>query len=233
MLIENNAHSIFREDHGEPTTPAFTLSYITYKMQDADSLLTNVRNTARQWLKIVFEGFKLLEQQTPSVTIKNDMKVLDSCHMLLNILVWDIDHKPSNFALMTLSDNVKRIQGIALLALQDNAVFVKVLLSAPWNLSFSCTITQKHAAYSVKGTGSTLMRQIYELARREKKQWITLLPLSDSLSFYTKRIGMTENNRSLQLEVTKDRLPKSLLVPSGNLFEKNLSGISNHFVAKL
>lgn len=129
---------------------------------------------------------------------------------------------------LVLRDLSHRIQGFAIVSEKTNSLVVDTMATAAWNISLENDLGSCLEPFVVCGVGRTLMRQIYELARAKKKKWIKLDTMPTSLGFYQK-LGMEQIQRQspgcfgesytqfrMQVQVM-DSVPKSLVIPSGNL----------------
>jgi hypothetical protein len=127
-------------------------------------------------------------------------------------------------SLLVLHDSTKRIQAIASVNERTQSVYVDTLMSAAWNVPMQGSNTEEHQAYVVKGAGTTLMRQVYELARARGKARVELTPLDSAIGFYDDHLKMKRLFSSLirYFDVVADFVPKTLQVPAGNLLANSV-----------
>ena len=187
--------------------------------------MTTVLN---DWEDIMKSRFKHgLELDLGSEKSESDQKVASS---YTNLMKSFADHfseldqiKPKKSRhIMVLTDSDGQIQALASITEKLQRLDVEILISAPWNVPMNSPISEEHQKLRVRGSGTTLMRQMYELAKEKKKKYVQLRPIDSARSFYVDRLKMTPDGwtPAVRYEVSEDLLPEQLVVPSGNLLKK-------------
>lgn len=215
-----------------------TVTSISTEESKRRIILTAISNTVNDWQTIIKNRFINTQKTNPSWgnsdsletddNLIEDSVIIQKYHYLKEKIEHDISaikvKSKNNYYLMILTDSEQRIQGVASVRIKTNLLFVNVLMTAPWNVPLYSANAPEHKDLVVKGVGTTLMRQIYELAKINKKPTIELNPVPSSLSFYVDHLKMTLSQRrdKVSYVVSEDQIPKALEVESGNLLPTTL-----------
>ena len=81
------------------------------------------------------------------------------------------------------------VQGIAVFQTEPSDIYLKLLASAPWNITLNAPVPDDHRDLQTKKIGTHLIAKCYERGLQESKQRLILTPMSNSLGFY-RHIGM-------------------------------------------
>lgn len=162
------------------------------------------------------EPAKLASDQKLAATYES---LLESAEEQLTQVSGKKENKSRHIMLLTDTDG--QIQGIASIIEKLKKIEVDTLISAPWNVPMNSTLSQEHLPLRTKGTGTTLMRQIYEFAKMKKKQIVELRPIASARSFYVDFLKMTPDDwtPAVRFTVSEEELPEALAVTSGNLLK--------------
>ncbi len=160
------------------------------------------------------EQEKLVADQKLATTYEN---LLEAVEDQIDEIMGKNEKKSRHIMLLTDTDG--QIQGIASVKERLEKIEVDTLLSAPWNVPMNSAPSDEHLPLRVKGSGTTLMRQIYEFAKTKRKQIVELRPIPTARSFYVDVLKMTPDNWSpaLRFTVSAEEVPETLDVASGNL----------------
>ncbi len=152
----------------------------------------------------------------------NDENVMSTYNAVVRGIQNDIKkirEKPG-VTILILLDSQQRVQSISSLKEKKDQLLVRHLLSAPWNIAMHSPNTPQNQAMAVKGAGTTMMRQAYEFARVKNKASIKIFSFPTAVNFYKNHLKMSlsgDCDRTFYFKVSKEELPESLKVSSGNL----------------
>ncbi len=93
---------------------------------------------------------------------------------------------------IALHNSTQKIQGMAASHIETDRVYLKSLISAPWNIPMHAPLPLEERGLVVKGTGKTLLAKSYALAQETGKAQLQTTPLASAFSFY-KSVGMSFN----------------------------------------
>lgn len=224
----------------KPHSPVFTLQCINTKTAaDVKKVyVKTIASTLNDWEDIIKSRLKVSASEE---NFLSDKKMVNAyCDLLETTRTYVAEFerkKEQKFShIMVLTDSDARIQALAALVIKDNSdrVVVETLISAPWNVPMKSENINEHQHLCIKGAGTTMMRQIYELALVKEKKKVVLRPLDSARSFYVDTLKMKTDEQSVALyyDVSPDNLPEKLQVSSGNLLSKLQNGIKHSGVLK-
>jgi hypothetical protein len=191
----------------------FQLRVVTNLLQTSEQKYFRlVKQTISDWQEIVYDRLgrtRLEHQENPTARSLEEMQADSQEAKSYKVLCdeWKkflknpvlVDHR-----IMILTDSEQRIQGLSLISIKTDSIFVKTLMSAPWNIRMHGSNSAEHEQIRVRGVGTTLMRHIYDFATKEQKATIELKPLSGSYAFYKDHLKMTSSVRADGLYFTLD-----------------------------
>jgi hypothetical protein len=195
-----------------------------------------IKQTLRDWQEIISdrfgttraqrqEAFKIsLNQEKADADFKEDMQVVEDYKTVKSMIDKDVESIQKGGTkqryIMLLTDSEARPQAIATIHEEVNSLYVNTIMSAPWNVTMHAEVSPEHAKLAVKRAGTTIMRQVYELALLRNKSTVELKPLTNSLSYYNNYLKMTPSadGKIYSYPVFPESLPAALQVTSGKLF---------------
>lgn len=222
----------------KPDSPLFSLQHVyTDTAADVKKVYSKtVAATLSDWRDIITRRLKASEGSIGSDELYlSDKKLVEAYNDLLDTtdtyVTEFIRKKEQRYThILILTDADARIQAVASLIIKDNSdrVVVETLISAPWNVPMNSEVQSEHKSLSVKGAGTTMMRQIYELAVLKEKKKVELRPLDSARSFYVDGLKMLagESARAVHFVVSPYSVPEKLHVSSGNLLENVQTGMN-------
>lgn len=190
--------------------------YLRFASSDFDAVReAGIFDTVKEWQEVMHE------RAQESVTFDDEDVARDYSYYCKKI-----EEQPEECGefFMLLKDASDRIQALATLTEQTHALQVKILLSAAWNVPMSFSPHAKEKVKSVKRAATTLMRQIYELARKKQKKKIELSSMQSSHSYYRDHLKMKPLARGrleFYFDVTETETPETLDIPAGNLLSSS------------
>lgn len=239
ILIEN----IFVNPQSS-TKQIISSKFICKTLHNTDKKLnTTVINTLKDWKEIAAHRFISCKKEfalTAKYKVDNDTESVKQYYDVLNLsteCLTELSNPDKNTTalkiLLLYKDTI--LQGISCIVLENDHVYVKGLVSAPWNIPMNGPIQQAHQSLKVKGVGTSLLRDIYTTAQEERKNSIVLVSLPGSYSFYKDHIGMKlmddyeedhpfhglQSQSKFELTVSPYEVPKQLQDKSSGLLEKN------------
>ncbi len=214
-------------------TPVFGMRIVTAATEQntKSAVIKEIQQVMSTWCTAISareEKSKKLVSSYPgefsySEMAQEDKDVVVTYGMLISSMAADLDIVSQGISntrtLLVLHDGKQRIQAIAPVEERVNSLYIDTLLSAAWNIPMNGNNTKAYRECVVKGAGTTLMRQIYELAKMRKKEKIELTPARSSEGFYDSHLHMKRKLGSVirYFDVKADSIPAALQVTSGNL----------------
>lgn len=224
-LISNTDSISFQEPKPivlkDPKKAVFTLQHVHVNTEAGkkSALVKTVREVLNVWRDVMAARFKTTGDDA-------DLKVAASYESLIDSLdgeAAELLKKSGNKGrhIMILSDSQGQIQAVATLKERVEKIGVDTLLSAPWNVPMKSEVHPDHKKLKVSGAGTTMIRQVYELAKLKEKSKIEMRPIDTARSFYVNTLKMSgEDGDAAVYFMVTDECPETLNVPSGNLLER-------------
>ena len=177
---------------------------LSQSKKEVEALARSVSRALKEWHEIAYNRLGDLRaeaQTTPSLldAVQLDRSLCDSAYKTLKIEIQnslETAKKCSSTAerILFTTDSEQRIQGV-LVAYEEmlgseKTLYIKALLSPPWNVAFHSKISPEHQALRVRHAGLALLREAYHVAQQIGATSVTLRPLSNSFTFYQERVGL-------------------------------------------
>ena len=209
-------------NHTQAVKQNFRLIVLTSATEEKSrkAISSTIIETMRQWKQI-------MQERAADHPTSNDQDIAESYPYFTAKIKENAkkfkDNIPSDCTMIVLTDCDQQIQAVATMRDTVSSLYIEILLSAPWNIPLSQPNKKEHQLIAVKGAGTTLVRQVYELARLKNKSKVKLTSIPTADSFYLKNLKMRAKAASdtLYFNVDPHNIPDSLKVPSGNLVNAN------------
>ncbi len=223
--IENTQEMLVANRDTRSCAP-FALKIYSVLTNDAQKkeLSEEIKKVKAEWLKVMdvrLQESERIAKNTNEVNILEEDRLFALAYSELLIVVQPNPWLVKDHYFLVLYDNEQRVQAIAAVSQKIDSIIVNTLLSAAWNVRMNVSNMGEYKAFTVKGAGTTLMRQVYELARKLNKKRVELTSVQTAMSFYKTHLGMSQTDMSFAFyfDVTQNTIPKALQVTSGSLLD--------------
>jgi len=202
-------------------TPPFRTIYLT---KDSDPIYFQaLKKTLATWKSVLGDRTGISRQQAAlggddsKIKLTEDLETDREYRNLTVSLLMFVNALSSyqNNSIMMLVDQNRNIQAIAAVAHNTNALYIRYLISAPWNIKMHAPVPEPQQSLKVQRAGSTLMHALYLQAQEKQVAELRLKPLSISYTFYRDALQMQEDaiNSEFYYPVQK-QVPEQLSVMS-------------------
>ncbi len=218
------------QEKTKTASPIFSLSLLSHATEGGSAkLITQAANKALDvWTEVMISRTQTSQQtlNAESIELTNDLAIASNYQELIKSFKGHLQgiQKDKKRVIMLLSDESQRIQSLCSLQEKMDKIEVDVLLSAPWNVTMNSQNSAEHKQIAVKGAGTCMMRQIYELAQQKRKKTVELRPIDSARAFYEQVLKMkvASNEKILYFDVDQDKVPEKLK-SSSSLFKSQQS----------
>lgn len=117
-----------------------------------------------------------------------------------------------------LVDDARNIQALSIAAVKASQLYVRIVITAPWNLKMNATVPETHQELVVRGAGTAMMLALYQIAQAKSLTELRLKPMDRSYTFYKDTIAMQEDTSGeFFYSVVSDQVPVALQAATDRL----------------